>query len=179
MLGSGRVQTVLLRDPHVDDPPLVVGVDELVRPLPLPVRGVLLRPLPVDPGDEAGDGDPEDQGDHDHCAHHVVLEELEEAAHADLVDEVPDPHDVLAGLLAHALVAEALEAGRPVREDVHRGHGVAGAVEVAPAQNRMWNVIPETVSLPAAPLAGVCGGVTHAGLHNHCHYYYHHHHHYQ
>ena len=56
---------------------------ELVRPLP--VRGVLLRPLPVDPGDEAGDGDPEDQGDHDHCAHHVVLEELEEAAHAYLV----------------------------------------------------------------------------------------------
>ena len=127
------VQVVFLRDPHVDDPPLVVGVDELVRPLPLPVRSVLLRPFPVDPADEAGDGHPEDQRDYNHGSHHIVLEELEEAAHADLVYKVPDPHDVLTGLLTHPLVAEALEAGGAVGQDVHRSHGVAGAVEIAPA----------------------------------------------
>ena len=171
MFRCSRLQGMFLSYSHVNNSPLIVRVNQLVSSLPLPVCSVLLCSLPVYPGDEAGDGDPEYQGDHYHGSHHVVFEKLEEAAHADLVDEVPDPHDVLAGLLAHALVAEALEAGRAVREDVHRGHGVAGAVEVAPAQNRMWNVIPEIVSLPAAPLAGVCGGVTHAGLHNHCHYY--------
>ena len=128
VLGGGGVQAVLLGHPHVDDPPLVVGVDELVRPLPLPVGGVLLCPLPVNPADEARDGHPEDQRDHDHSTHHIVLEELQEAAHADLVYKVPDPHDVLTGLLAHPLVAEALEAGGAVGQDVHGCHSVAGAV---------------------------------------------------
>ena len=148
MLRRARVQAVLLRHPHVNDPPLVVGMDQLVSPLPLPVRGVLLRPLAVYPADQAGDGDPEYQGDHDHRPHHVVLQELEEAAHADLVDEVPDADDVLTGLLAHALVAEALEARGPVRENIHGRHGVAGAVEVA----------------AAAALAGVRAAVAHAAL---------------
>ena len=148
MLWGCRVQVVFLWNPHVDDPPLVVGMDQLVRPLPLPVGSVLLRSLPVNPADEAGDGHPEDQRDHDHGAHHVVLEELQEAAHTDLVDKVPDPHDILTCLLAHPLVAEALEAGGAVGKDVHGRHGVAGAVQVA----------------SAAPLARVSRGVAHAAL---------------
>ena len=136
VLRGGGVQAVFLGHPHVDNSPLVVGVNELVRPLPFPVGSVLLRSFPVNPADEARDGDPEDQRDHDHSAHNIVLEELQEAAHTDLVYKVPDPHDVLTCLLAHPLVTEALEAWCAVRQDVHRSHGVAGAVKVAPAPLR-------------------------------------------
>ena len=59
MFRRGGVQGMFLCHSHVYDPPLVVRVDQLVRPLPLPVSGILLRPLPVHPGDETGDGNPE------------------------------------------------------------------------------------------------------------------------
>ena len=148
MLGSARLQGMFLGNSHVDDPPLVVRVDQLVRPLPLPVGGILLGPLPVHPGDEAGDWDPEYQGDHYHGPDHIVLQKLEEAAHADLVNEVPDPDNVLTSFLAESFVTEALEARCAVRQDVHRSHRVTGAVEVP----------------PAAPFTGVSTTVTHTGL---------------
>ena len=148
MFRCAWLQGMFLGYSHVNNSPFIVRMNQLVRSLPLPVCCVLLGPLPVYPGDEAGDGDPEYQGDHYHGPHHVVFQELEEAAHADLVDEVPDADDVLTGLLAHALVAEALEARGPVRENIHGRHGVAGAVEVA----------------AAAALAGVRAAVAHAAL---------------
>ena len=119
--------------PHVDDPPLVVGVDQLVLPSPFPVRGVLLRTFSIHPAHQAGDGDPEEQRHNDHRPDHVVLQELEHCADADVVDEVPDPDDVLVGLLTLALVAESLKARRSVRENINRRHSVARAVQIPPA----------------------------------------------
>ena len=148
MFRCSRLQGMFLSYSHVNNSPLIVRVNQLVSSLPLPVCSVLLCSLPVYPGDEAGDGDPEYQGDHYHGPHHVVFEKLEEAAHADLVNKVPDPDNVLAGFLTEPLVAEPLKAGSPVWQNVHGSHSVAGTVEVP----------------PAASLAGVCTAVTHAGL---------------
>ena len=130
---SGGVKITPLWDSHVDNASLVIWMNEFISPLPLPVRSILLSSLSVNPRYQAGDGDPEDQGNNNDCAHNIVLEELEEAADADLINEVPDSDNVLTGLLAHALVAEALEAGCAVGQDVHGRHGVAGAVQVASA----------------------------------------------
>ena len=45
----------------MDDSPSVGWVDELVRPLPLPLVLVALRPLAVHVGDQARQRDPEHQ----------------------------------------------------------------------------------------------------------------------
>ena len=144
-----RRRVVPLRHPHVDNAALVVRMDELVLPPPVPVLGVLLRPLPVHPADQAGDRHPEEQRDKDDGAHHVVLQKLEDGRYTDVLEYVDNAHNVVGvGLLALALVTEALEARRAVGQDVHGPHGVAGAVQVP----------------PAAPLARVLEVVTHAGL---------------
>ena len=148
MFRCAWLQGMFLGYSHVNNSPFIVRMNQLVRSLPLPVCCVLLGSLPVYPGDEAGDGDPEYQGDHYHGPHHIVFQKLEEAAHADLVNEVPDPDDVLTGFLTEPLVAESLKAGSSVWQNVDRSHGVAGTVEVP----------------PAASLAGIRTAVTHTGL---------------
>ena len=55
---------------------------------------------------------------------------------------------ILTGLLTLALVTESLEARSSIRQNVHRSHRIAGAVQVP----------------PAASLAGIRSCVTHAGL---------------
>ena len=125
MFRCARLQGMFLSYSHVNNPPLVVRVNQFISPLPLPVCSILLGSLPVYPGDEAGDGDPEYQGDQYHGPHHVVFQELEEAAHADLVNKVPDPDNVLAGFLTEPLVAEPLEAGSPVWQNIDRSHSVS------------------------------------------------------
>jgi len=116
----------------MNDPPLVAGMNELILSPPLPVGRRLIRPLPVHPADETGERHPEEQRHKDDGAHHVVLEELEDGGEGDVLEDVDDADDVVGvGLLALAKVAEALEAGRAVGQDVHGGDGVAGAVQVA------------------------------------------------
>ena len=44
---------------HVDNPSLVLGMDQLVLAAPLPVLSVLVSSLTVDPADEARYWDPE------------------------------------------------------------------------------------------------------------------------
>ena len=53
----------------------------------------LFRPLSVNVGDEARDGDPKDETDNDHGAHDVVLQELEHRVDVEIVDEVPNSFD--------------------------------------------------------------------------------------
>ena len=133
VLWSHGVRGVPLWDAHVDDPSLVVRMDQLVLPPPLPVGCVLFCSFPVHPAHQARDRDPEEQGHDDHRPHHIVLQELEHCADADVVDKVPDPDNVLIGFLALALVAEPLEARGAIRENVNWCHSVARAVEVPPA----------------------------------------------
>ena len=108
MFWGAGLQGMFLSYSHVDYPPLIVRMNQLVCPLPLPVCSVLLGSFPVYPGDEARDRNPEYQGDHYHGSHHIVFQELEEAAHADLVNEIPDPDNVLTGFLTEPLVTESL-----------------------------------------------------------------------
>ena len=144
-----RGAIVPLGHPQVNNPPLVTGMNQLVLAAPLPVGGRLVRPLPVHPADEAGQRHPEEQRHKDDRPDNVVLEKLEDGRQAYVLEDVDDADNMVGiGLLALAQVAEALEAGRPVGQDVHRGHGVAGAVKI-PA---------------AAALAGVRKVVAHAGL---------------
>ena len=92
----------------MDDPSAVGRVDELVRPLPLPLVLVPLRPLPVDVRDEAGERHPEHEADQDHRAHDVVLQELEHGVEVEVVDKVPDAlHHVLHRALALSLCEES------------------------------------------------------------------------
>ena len=78
MFWGAGLQGMFLSYSHVNNPPLIVRMNQLIGSLPLPVGSVLLGSLPVYPGDEAGDGDPEYQGDHYHGPHHVVFQKLEE-----------------------------------------------------------------------------------------------------
>jgi len=109
----------------MDDSSFIMGMNQFVCSLPFPVSCVFFSPLSVDPTYQTRDRNPEDQGDDDHGADNIVLEELEEAAHADLVKVIPYSDNVLTGLFANSFVAKALEARSSIREDINRSHGVA------------------------------------------------------
>merc|ERR1712012_51789 len=105
MLGSCRIKIIMfLGNSHVDDASLVIGVNQFISSLPLPISSILLCSLAINPADQAGDGNPEDERDDDDSAHNIILEKLEEAADADLIKDLPDPDHVLAGLLTLTLV---------------------------------------------------------------------------
>ena len=134
MLGSCRIKIIMfLGNSHVDDASLVIGVNQFISSLPLPISSILLRSLTINPADQAGDGDPEDERDDDDSAHNIILEKLEEAADADLIKDLPDPDHVLAGLLTLTLVTEALEAWSSIRQNIHWSHSIARTVEIPPA----------------------------------------------
>ena len=124
-------------------------MNKFICSLPFPISCIILSPLPVNPTDKTGDGNPEDQGDNDDCSNNIVLEEFQESLNGEVIEDLPPDVDrVLACLLALSLVTESLEARSSIRKDVHWSHGIAGAVQVP----------------PAASLAGVRPSVAHAGL---------------
>jgi hypothetical protein len=116
--------------PNVNDAPLILRVDELVGILPavLLIAG-LDAPL-VHVTDDAARRYPDEGRDYDDGPDDVVLEEAHHLVYVDVLDYVPESlHHVLYGLLAGALIAEALYAGRPVRQDVLGIDGEAGVVQ--------------------------------------------------
>lgn len=123
-------------------------MDQLVSPSPLPVSCVLLSSPPVHPAHQARDGDPEQKGDEDDRTDNIVLEELENRADADIIDEIPDSDNVLVCFLTMAFVTKSLEARGPVRKNVYRSHCITGTVQIT----------------TTATLAGVRTAVTHARL---------------
>jgi hypothetical protein len=93
----------------MNNPPLVTRMNELILPPPFPIRGRLVRPLPVHPADEAGQRHPEQQRDKDDGADDVVLEKFEDGGEGDVLEDVDDANDVVGvGLLALTQVAETL-----------------------------------------------------------------------
>ncbi len=87
----------------------------------------LFRPLSVNVGDEAGDGNPEEEADDNDGAHNVVLEEFEHRVDVKVIDEVPDAlNHVLHRPLTLAHVAETLVAWCAIRQPVRPSHGLDG-----------------------------------------------------
>lgn len=79
----------------------------------------------------------------------VVLEKPEHFVDVDLLNDVPEPfHDILYRLLAHTLIAEALNARSAIGQNVGRFNGEARLVDAH----------------AAAPFAGVQNDVAHAAL---------------
>ena len=140
---------MLLGNSHVDNSSFIIWMNKFICSLPFPISCIILSPLPVNPTDKTGDGNPEDQGDDDDCSNNVVLEEFQESLNGEVIEDLPpDVHCVLTRLLALSLVTESLEARSSIRKDINRGNGVTGAVKVSPATS----------------FAGISTTVTHAGL---------------
>ena len=125
MLRSCWIKTVFLGDSHVDNSSFIIWMNKFVRPLPFPVSGIILRPLPVNPTDKTGDRNPEDQGDNDHSSNNIVLEELQESLNGEIIEDLPpDVYRILTSLLTLTLVTETLEAGSSIRKNVHRSNSI-------------------------------------------------------
>jgi len=116
---------------HVNDSSLVVRMDQLVSPSPLPVSSVFFSSSSVYPANKTRDRDPEQEGDKDNRADNIVFEELENGADADVINEIPYSHNVLVCFLTMAFVTKSLEAGSPIRKNVYRCHSVTGTIKIS------------------------------------------------
>lgn len=102
---------------------------ELVRIHPVKLLFAIVDSPSVEIAYSTARWNPQDTRDHDSRADNVVLQEAHHFVDVYVFDDVPESlDDVLYGLLASSLIAEAVYAGCTIRQDVLRVDGEAGIV---------------------------------------------------